>query len=148
MAQYDVVIVGSGPAGMTASIYAARADMKVLMLDKLAPGGQIINTNEIQNYTGMGTINGAELAMDMFNHTQELNVEFDYGTVNEIKEENGEKVVVCEEDNKTFTTKSVIIATGTRPRILGIEANSLTWVMESAGARSVMARSIVVRMLL
>ena len=70
MAQYDVVIVGSGPAGMTASIYAARADMKVLMLDKLAPGGQIINTNEIQNYTGMGTINGAELAMDMFNHTQ------------------------------------------------------------------------------
>lgn len=141
MAQYDVVIVGSGPAGMTASIYAARADMKVLMLDKLAPGGQIINTNEIQNYTGMGTINGAELAMDMFNHTQELNVEFDYGTVNEIKEENGEKVVVCEEDNKTFTTKSVIIATGTRPRILGIESeqpymgNGISWCAICDGAQ-------------
>lgn len=141
MAQYDVVIVGSGPAGMTASIYAARADMKVLMLDKLAPGGQIINTNEIQNYTGMGTINGAELAMDMFNHTQELNVEFDYGTVNEIKEENGEMVVVCEEDNKTFTTKSVIIATGTRPRILGIESeqpymgNGISWCAICDGAQ-------------
>ena len=49
MAQYDVIIVGAGPAGMTAAIYAARADMNVLLLDKLAPGGQIINTNEIQN---------------------------------------------------------------------------------------------------
>ena len=52
MAQYDVIIVGAGPAGMTAAIYAARADMNVLLLDKLAPGGQIINTNEIQNYPG------------------------------------------------------------------------------------------------
>ena len=60
MAQYDVIIVGAGPAGMTAAIYAARADMNVLLLDKLAPGGQIINTNEIQNYPGVGTINGAE----------------------------------------------------------------------------------------
>ena len=63
MSLYDVVIIGSGPSGMTAAIYAARANMKVLLLDKLAPGGQIINTNEIQNYTGVGTINGAELAM-------------------------------------------------------------------------------------
>ena len=52
MADYDLIIIGSGPAGMTASIYAARANLSVLMLDKLAPGGQIINTNEIQNYTG------------------------------------------------------------------------------------------------
>ena len=66
---YDVVIIGSGPAGMTAAVYAARADMKVLMLDKLAPGGQIINTNEINNYTGIQSINGAELAMQMFEHT-------------------------------------------------------------------------------
>ena len=65
MAQYDVIIVGAGPAGMTAAIYAARADMNVLLLDKLAPGGQIINTNEIQNYPGVGTINGAELALSL-----------------------------------------------------------------------------------
>ena len=56
MAGYDLIIVGSGPAGMTAAIYGARANLSVLMLDKLAPGGQIINTNEIQNYTGAGFI--------------------------------------------------------------------------------------------
>ena len=50
MADYDVAIVGCGPAGMTAAIYAARANMKVLLLDKLAPGGQIVNTFEIRNY--------------------------------------------------------------------------------------------------
>ena len=93
MKTYDLIIVGSGPAGMTASIYAARANLSVLMLDKLAPGGQIVNTNEIQNYTGMGTINGAELAIQMYQHTQELNVEFDYRTVEEVKEENGLKLV-------------------------------------------------------
>ena len=141
MAQYDVVIVGAGPAGMTASIYAARADMKVLMLDKLAPGGQIINTNEIQNYTGVGTINGAELAMNMFSHTQELNVEFDYATVKDIKEENGEKVVYCEEDDKKYTCKAVILATGTRPRILGLESeqpymgNGISWCAICDGAQ-------------
>ena len=85
MAFYDLVIIGSGPAGMTAAIYGARANLKVLLLDKLAPGGQIINTNEIQNYTGSETINGAELAMNMFMHTQELNVEFEYATVSKIE---------------------------------------------------------------
>ncbi len=121
MADYDLIIIGSGPAGMTASIYAARANLSVLMLDKLAPGGQIINTNEIQNYTGMGTINGAELAIQMYQHTQELNVAFDYRTVKEIREENGEKLVCCVEEDKVYTAKSIIIATGTRPRMLGVE---------------------------
>ena len=72
MAQYDLIIIGAGPAGMTAAIYGARADMNVLMLDKLAPGGQIINTNEIQNYTGVGTVNGAELAYQMLNTLRNL----------------------------------------------------------------------------
>ena len=120
MAQYDIIIIGAGPSGMTASIYAKRADMNVLLLDKLAPGGQIINTNEIQNYTGVGTINGAELAYKMFQHTQELGIAFDYRTVLGIQNNEKEKVVICEEDNMRFTTKSVIIATGTKPRCLNI----------------------------
>ena len=74
---YDVIIVGAGPAGMTAAIYAIRANMKVLMLDRLSPGGAIINTNEIENYTGAGKLTGAELAIKMFEHTQELGVGFD-----------------------------------------------------------------------
>jgi Thioredoxin reductase len=119
---YDLVIVGSGPAGMTAAIYGARANMSVLMLDKLAPGGQIINTNEIQNYTGVGTINGAELAMNMFTHTQELNVEFDYGTVYKIESEGDVKKIYIEEDSdRVIEAKTVIIATGTTPRRLNVE---------------------------
>ncbi|AQS58120.1 NAD(P)/FAD-dependent oxidoreductase [Desulforamulus ferrireducens] len=116
---YDVAIIGAGPAGMTAAIYAARANLQVLLLDKLAPGGQIVNTFEIQNYTGMGTINGAELAIKMFEHTQELGVTFDYGTVTEIQEADNLKRLVCEE-GQTFTAKAVIIATGTKPRMLGV----------------------------
>ncbi len=104
MAQYDLIIIGAGPAGMTAAIYGARADMNVLMLDKLAPGGQIINTNEIQNYTGVGTVNGAELAYQMFEHTQEFDtITFDYATVKEVIDNGAEKVVRCEEDDKEFT---------------------------------------------
>ncbi len=122
MSQYDLVIIGSGPAGMTAAIYGARANMKVLMLDKLAPGGNIINTNEIQNYTGVGTINGAELAMNMFTHTQELNVEFDYGTVCKIDADGAVKKVYIEEDaDRVIETKTVLIATGTSPRRLHID---------------------------
>ena len=107
MSLYDVVIVGSGPSGMTAAIYAARANMKVLLLDKLAPGGQIINTNEIQNYTGVGTINGAELAMNMFNHTQELTIEFDYATITKI-EDCGATEKLYVEEMETIPTIFVI----------------------------------------
>ena len=120
MALYDVVIIGAGPAGMTAAIYAARANMSVLLLEKLAPGGQIINTHEIQNYTGVGTINGAELAYKMFEHTQELQVTFDYGTVKHIQQEGSIKKITCEEE-KVFEAKSVILATGTIPRRLDVE---------------------------
>jgi thioredoxin reductase (NADPH) len=122
MAFYDLVIIGSGPAGMTAAIYGARANMKVLLLDKLAPGGQIVNTNEIQNYTGTGTINGAELAMNMFMHTQELNVEFDYCTVNRVEDKGDVKVIHIDEDpDRLIETKTVIIATGNKPRRLNVE---------------------------
>ncbi len=134
MTDYDLIIIGSGPAGMTAAVYAARADLHVLLLDKLAPGGQIINTNEINNYTGIQSVNGAELAMQMFEHTQALNVEFDYRTVTEIRDVSaGVKEVVCLEDEKVYTTKTVIIATGTQHRTLGLpseerwKGNGISW---------------------
>lgn len=115
---YDVVIVGGGPAGLTAAIYGIRANMSVLVLDKLSPGGQMVNTNEIENYTGSGKINGAELSMKMFEHTQELGVEFDYKTVRNIRD-NGETITVfCEEENTEIEARTVILATGTVPRKL------------------------------
>lgn len=142
MAQYDLIIIGAGPAGMTAAIYGARADMNVLMLDKLAPGGQIINTNEIQNYTGVGTINGAELAYQMFEHTQQFDtITFDYATVKEVVDNGKEKVVRCEEDDKEFTASSVILATGTRPRCLHVtgedkfRGNGISWCAICDGAQ-------------
>lgn len=120
MKTYDVLIIGAGPAGMTAAIYAIRANMSVLMIDKLSPGGQMVNTNEIENYTGSGVVNGAELSMQMFEHTQELGVEFDYKTVLDIVDNGETKTVICEEDDARFETRTVIIATGTVPRRLNV----------------------------
>ena len=121
---YDVIIVGAGPAGMTAAIYAIRANMKVLMLDRLSPGGAIINTNEIENYTGAGKLTGAELAIKMFEHTQELGVEFDYRTVIDLIDEGEWKIVVCEEDDAVYQAKAVILATGTVPRRIARASSS------------------------
>ena len=120
MKVYDVVIVGAGPAGLTAAIYAIRANMSVLLLDKLSPGGQMINTNEIENYTGAGTINGAELSMKMFEHTQDLGVEFEYKTVIDIIDNGDTKSLICEEEDTVITARTVIMATGTVPRRLGV----------------------------
>ncbi len=126
MADYDLVIIGGGPAGMTAAIYAVRADLSVLMLDRLAPGGKIINTNEIQNYPGVGTVSGAELAIQMFQHTQELNVPFDYKTVREVRvEADGTKTIFCEEEDTVYTARAVLLCTGTNSRTLGVTGEDL-----------------------
>ena len=140
MAQYDLIIVGAGPAGMTAAIYAARADLSVLLLDKLAPGGNIINTNEIQNYPGVGFINGAELAIQMFEQVCMLGVEFDYRTVISIEDRGAEKLVHCQEDDATFSSRAVIIATGTQSNRLHCEGedrftgNGISWCAICDGA--------------
>ena len=119
---YDIVIVGAGPAGMTAAIYAIRANMRVLLLDRLSPGGQMINTNEIENYTGAGRLSGADLAIKMFEHTQELGVAFDYKTVVDIAVGESVKTVTCEEEATAYKTRAVILATGTVPRRLNVPA--------------------------
>ena len=149
MALYDVVIIGAGPAGMTAAIYAIRANLKVLLLDKLAPGGQIINTVEVQNYTGMGTINGADLAIKMFEHTQEMGVVFDYATVTDIEIEGGIKKIICEE-GQSYEAKAIIISTGTKPRMLEVPGeerfagSSISWCAVCDGAHYRDRRVIVI----
>ena len=115
---YDVIIIGAGPAGMTAGVYAKRAGLQVLMLEKGAPGGQMISTYEVENYTGFDHISGPDLSMKMFEHTQKLGVEYGYGDVTGIIDE-GKIKKVKTEDN-IYETKVVIIATGTIWRKLGV----------------------------
>jgi thioredoxin reductase (NADPH) len=114
---YDMIIVGAGPAGMTAGIYAARAGLKVVMLEKGAPGGQMVSTYEVDNYTGFETIGGPELSMKMFEHTQKFGVEYAYGNVTKIEDQGKEKVVIT--DTGSFTGKTVVIGTGAINKQLG-----------------------------
>lgn len=116
---YDVLIIGAGPAGMTAGIYAKRANLKVAMIEKYVPGGQIVDTAEIENYTGYQKLTGYELATNMLNHTESIGVELLYDEVIEVKDLGKTKQVIT--NNETYETKVVIIATGAVPRRLGVE---------------------------
>ncbi len=116
---YDVIIIGAGPAGMTAGIYAKRANLKTLMIEKAAPGGKMISTWEVENYTGLGKVSGFEISDKMYRHTQEIGVEYAYGDVSEILD--GDVKTVKTVDGETYETKTVIIASGTIPRKLGAE---------------------------
>lgn len=114
---YDIIIIGAGPAGLTAAIYGRRAEKSVLVIEKGGFGGQVTFSPKIENYPGFGELSGAELADKMVEHAISLGAEFELETVTEIR--NGEiKEVVTE--NGTFTAKTVIIATGAAHRHLGV----------------------------
>ena len=116
---YDVAIIGAGPAGMTAGIYAARTGLSVAMIESGAPGGQMVNTFEIENYTGYETISGPELSMKMFEHAKKAGVEYVYGdVVSVLPQEDGTHLVDC--GSKQIVARAVIVATGTKHRLLGI----------------------------
>ena len=121
MNKYDLVIIGAGPAGMTAAIYGYRGNLKVLLLDRLSPGGAILNTNTIENYPGVPDINGAELGIKMFEQCQQMGIEFDYATVEKIEicADNSKKIHIKEKD-EPIEALTVIVAVGTRPRMLHI----------------------------
>ncbi len=115
MEKYDVIIIGAGPGGMTAAIYTQRSNLKTMMLEKAAPGGKMMTTWEVENYTGLGKISGFELSEKMFNHTQELGVEYRYGDVVNIVDKGSYKEVHTA-TGEVFETGAVIIGTGTIPR--------------------------------
>ena len=115
MNEYDVVIIGAGPGGMTAALYTQRANLRTLMLEKAAPGGKMMTTWEVENYTGVGKVSGFELSEKMFNHTQELGVEYKYGDVTSVKDL-GKWKEVHTATGEVYKTKAVIIGTGTIPR--------------------------------
>ena len=121
MKQYDVIIVGAGPAGMSAAVYAARAELDTLMLDAKDPGGQILNTNEVQNYIGIGAVSGSALGYRMFEHTQQLNVPFARREV--VRIEPGEPMhrIWVKGEEAPYDTRSIILAVGTTPKVLHVE---------------------------
>ncbi|MFZ2577829.1 MAG: thioredoxin-disulfide reductase [Lactococcus hircilactis] len=127
--KYDVIIIGSGPAGMAAALYTARSEMKTLLLERGVPGGQMNNTAEVENYPGYGTIMGPELSMKMYEPLEALGVENAYGFVTAIEDLGDVKKVITEDE--VFETASVIIATGAVHRKLGVPGE------ETFGARGV-----------
>ena len=112
---YDIIIIGAGPAGMTSALYALRANKKVLLLEKKVYGGQIVNTNLIENYPGIPNISGFDFATNLFNQIKELGV--DYRNEEVIKIEDNRVIT----NNSSYECKAIIIATGVENRKLGIE---------------------------
>lgn len=124
MSLYDTIVIGAGPGGMTAAMYAARSELKVLLLERGAPGGQMNNTAEIENYPGFTSIMGPDLSMKMYEPLDGLGVENAYGIVQTVTvNADGTKKVTVEDGE--FDAKTVIIATGANHRhldVLGEEA--------------------------
>jgi len=128
---YDVLIIGTGPAGITAGIYAKRANLKVAMFEKDTPGGQLSKFNEIENYTGAKKVAGYELATMMIDHAYDLGVEIIYDEVTKVELDGKIKKIIT--PNQTYTAKVLIVATGNIPRRLGVEnedalaMNGISW---------------------
>ncbi|ASA97957.1 MULTISPECIES: thioredoxin-disulfide reductase [Anoxybacillus] len=115
---YDVIIIGAGPAGMTAAVYTSRANLSTLMLERGVPGGQMVNTEEVENYPGYDHILGPELASKMFEHAKKFGAEYAYGDVKEVIDGEAYKTVVT--SNQQYKARAVIIATGAEYKKLGV----------------------------
>ena len=115
---YDTIIIGSGPAGMTAALYAARSNLKVALLERGIPGGQMNNTADIENYPGYANISGPELAEKMFEPLENLGIEHLFGLVEKIEDRGDFKEIITEDER--FEAKTVIIASGANHRHLGV----------------------------
>lgn len=116
---FDVVVIGSGVAGMTASLYLKRAGLTCCVLEKSAPGGQIIRTKRVENYPGFVKISGAELAQNIFNQIKVIGVVSKYGEVKEIKDYKDYKLIKT--DNEEIKCRAVVIAAGRQPKKLEVE---------------------------
>lgn len=116
---FDLIIIGGGPAGLTAGLYAARAQMKTLIVEKMLPGGQVAVTDVIENYPGFLSINGPDLAEIMEKQCRQFGVEFaTLSEISEVRVENRLKIVVAPET--VYKGKAMIISTGAKSKRLGV----------------------------
>lgn len=117
----NVIIIGSGPAGLTAAIYAARADLKPLLIEGPQPGGQLTITTDVENYPGFPEgINGPQLVMDMRKQAERFGTDFVYGEITSV--DFSKQPFVVQSGDKAFYGQTVIIATGASARWIGLEA--------------------------
>lgn len=117
--KYDVIVIGAGPGGMTAALYASRANLKVALLDRGVYGGQMNNTAEVENYTGFKSILGPDLAEEMYQSAIQFGADFIYGSVEKLTvDDQGIKHI--QTDDGEFEAPAVVIATGSQYRKLGV----------------------------
>ncbi len=124
MNNYDVIIVGAGPAGLSAALYSARALLKTVVFEKATVGGLITQTSEIENYPGseFGST-GFSLTQQMYKQAEEAGAEFVYEQIDSVIK-NGELFELTTTSGNTFSSKAVIICGGTLPRLLGVPGES------------------------
>ncbi|MBT2583705.1 thioredoxin-disulfide reductase [Planococcus sp. ISL-109] len=115
---YDVLIIGAGPAGMTAAVYTSRANLSTLMLERGIPGGQMANTEEIENYPGFEHILGPDLSTKMFDHAKKFGAEYAYGDVTEIVD--GDEFKTVKAGSKEYKARAIILTTGAEYKKMGI----------------------------
>lgn len=113
---YDLIIIGAGPGGLSAAIYAQRAMLDFLILEQWLPGGQVGSTFEVENYLGVNRLTGMELANNMVKHAEDLGVKITLDPVEKVDFSQDVKTIHCEKN--TYRTKTVIIATGSSAKKL------------------------------
>ena len=114
----DIIIIGGGPAGMTAALYAGRAELNALMIEKDYQGGQMVTTNEVENYPGIIDITGPDLSNVMYEHAKKFGTEMIFEEVLDIQVDGDIKRVIT--NKETYETKVVILSMGAKPRNLGV----------------------------
>ncbi len=117
---YDVIIIGGGPAGLTAGIYSGRAELKTLIIEKKVLGGQAATTHNIENYPGYVSVAGPDLVMKMEEQAKRYDAEITYGEISDIQLKSQPKRIIA--GGKEYEAKTVILAMGAYPREIGIES--------------------------
>lgn len=115
---YDVIIIGAGPAGMTAAVYTSRANLSTLMIERGIPGGQMANTEDVENYPGFESILGPELSNKMFEHAKKFGAEYAYGDIKEIVD--GKEYKTVKAGTKEYKARAIVISAGAEYKKIGV----------------------------